>query len=45
VLAKQLASPRWAHLASKWDDAGREKLVQLWHQIEAPSRKHILLEL
>ncbi|KAI9567935.1 hypothetical protein HD554DRAFT_2023195, partial [Boletus coccyginus] len=33
VLDEMLASPRWSHLVTPWDDA-RKELVQVWHDLD-----------
>ncbi|KAF8121521.1 HAD-like domain-containing protein [Boletus edulis] len=35
ILDRMLASPRWSHLGSLWDDPARSALVQLWHELDA----------
>ncbi|KAF8431959.1 hypothetical protein L210DRAFT_3650790 [Boletus edulis BED1] len=34
ILDRMLASPRWSHLGSLWDDPARSALVQLWHELD-----------
>jgi len=34
-----LASPRWSHLATLWDEPARKELVQVWHDLDG---KHSL---
>ncbi|KAH0826385.1 HAD-like domain-containing protein [Lanmaoa asiatica] len=29
-----LASPRWSHLATVWDESARNELVQVWHDLD-----------
>ena len=34
ILDVMLDSPRWKHLAGKWDDAKRHELVMSWHKAQ-----------
>jgi hypothetical protein len=46
-LDEMLASPRWSHLATVWDNPARKELVQLWHDLDgkrsrSPSSRSII---